>query len=160
EVKSSTKPRPEHLPDVALQLHVLRRSGLPVPRAELMHLNRACAFPDLADLFTRADVTAEVEPLLAGVPTEIGRQLAMLPGPLPPVPLGRHCDEPYACPFKPRCWPALPEHHIRTLYHVGNRWWDLAAQGQTMISDLPDDFPLQPAAQRQRRAVRAGSMVV
>jgi len=160
EVKSTTRPKPEHLPDIALQLHVLRKSGLPVVRAELMHLNRACVFPDLSDLFTRLDVTAAVEPLLAGVPAEIGRQLAMLRSPLPDVPIGRHCDEPYTCPFKSRCWPALPEHHISTLYYVGNRRWELEAQGFVTIRDLPVDFPLQPPAERQRRAIRSGATVV
>jgi predicted RecB family nuclease len=160
EVKSTTKPKREHLPDIAVQLHVVLQSGLTVVRAELMHLNRACAYPDLADLFARVDVTHEVEPLLAEVPAEIGRQLAMLRNPLPDVPIGRHCDEPYTCPFKSRCWPELPEHHISTLYYVGNRRWELEAQGVTVITDLPEDFPLQPQAERQRRAIRAGATVV
>jgi predicted RecB family nuclease len=161
EVKSTTRPKPEHYPDIALQLHVLRKSGLPVKRTELMHLNRACVFPRLGNLFTRVDVTAEVEPLLAGVPAEIARQLAMLQGALPMVPIGRHCDEPYPCPFKPRCWPEFPEHHIRSLYYVGARWWELAAQGITMIRDLPEDAALQPpAAARQRRAIVTGATVV
>src|SRR5580765_1709964 len=144
EVKSTTRPKPEQYPDIALQLHVRRKSGLPVKRAELMHLNRACVFPQLGNLFTRVDVTAEVEPLLASVPAEIARQLAMLQGALPMVPIGRHCDEPYLCPFKPRCWPEFPEHHIRSLYYVGARWWELAAQGIVSIRDLPADPPLLP----------------
>jgi predicted RecB family nuclease len=160
EVKSTTRLRPEHLPDIAVQLHVLRKCGLPVVRAELMHLNRACVHPHLADLFTRVDVTAALEPILAPVPAEIGRQLAMLRGPLPDVPIGRHCDEPHECPFKSRCWPELPENHISTLYYVGSRRWELEAQGFTTIHDLPEDFPLQPPAERQRRAIRTGATVV
>lgn len=58
EVKSSTRVRDEHVADIAIQLHVLRRCGLLVTGAELMHLNRECIFPDLADLFVRVDVTA------------------------------------------------------------------------------------------------------
>jgi len=160
EVKSTTRVKPEHLPDVAVQLHVLRKTGLPVDRAQLMHLNRECACPDLDSLFTRADVTADVERPLADVPDEIGRQLRMLRGPLPDVAIGPHCDAPYECPFKGRCWPELPEHHISTLYYVGNRRWDLEARGFTTIDRLPADFPLQPAAERQCRAIRAGGTVV
>ena len=160
EVKSTTRIKAEHIPDVAVQLHVLRKSGLPVPRAELMHLNRACTFPRLNDLFTRDDVTAEVEALLPHVPAEIGRQLGMLRGLLPSVPIGPHCDSPYECPFKGRCWPPLPEHHISTLYYVGIRRWELEAQGIRTIQDLPDDFELHPAAARQRRSIRAGALVV
>ena len=160
EVKSTTHVKREHLPDVAVQLHVLRRAGLTVERAELMHLNRECAFPDLASLFRREDVTALVEPLLAAVPAQLVRQLAMLEGPLPLVPIGRHCEEPYECPFIERCWPRLPEHHIGTLYYIGMKKWELEAQGIATIADLPDDYPLQPPAARQRRAIREGRMVV
>jgi len=66
EVKSSTSLKDEHLPDVAIQLHVLRKSGLEVTRAEVMHLNRACAYPHLDNLFTRQDVTGDSEALQAG----------------------------------------------------------------------------------------------
>ena len=68
EVKSTTRVKLEHLADVAVQLHVLRKAGLPVGHAQLMHLNHECAYPDLDDLFTRADVTADVESLLPDVP--------------------------------------------------------------------------------------------
>lgn len=160
EVKSTTRVRPEHLGDIAVQLHVLRKSGLSVRNVELMHLNRACAYPDLDDLFTRVDVTDRVEPLLADVPAEIERQLAMLRGPIPDVPIGRHCDSPYQCAFKGRCWPALPEHHISTLYYLGNKRWELEAQGITTIDQLPADYPLQAEAARQYRAVSTGETVV
>jgi len=43
--------------DIAVQAHVARRSGLDVGRLEIMHLNRACAYPDLGNWFIRADVT-------------------------------------------------------------------------------------------------------
>ena len=93
EVKSSTRLKDEHLPDVAIQLHVLRASGLDVARAELMHLNRECAYPDLEDLFVREDVTAAVEALQAELPELIAGQLRMLAGGLPDVPIGAHCRQ-------------------------------------------------------------------
>jgi len=61
EVKSTTKVKPQHIPDLAVQAHVLGRAGLDVRRMELMHLNRECRYPNLTNLFTRADVTADVE---------------------------------------------------------------------------------------------------
>ena len=47
EVKATLDVKEEHLPDVALQLHILRQAGLRVTRAEVMHLNRDCRHPDL-----------------------------------------------------------------------------------------------------------------
>jgi hypothetical protein len=53
-----------------------------------MHLNRACAYPDLSNLFTRADVTERAHDALEAMPGVIQDQLAMLAGPLPNVAIG------------------------------------------------------------------------
>ena len=158
EVKSSTRVKEEHLPDAAIQVHALRRAGLRVIAAEVMVLNRACTYPDLSDLFVRSDVTAQVEALLEDFPAEVGAQLAMMNGPLPDVAIGPHCDQPYGCPFKARCWPAMPDHHVSTLYRA--QAGALEAQGYRTIHDLPDGLGLNPQAERQRRAVQAGRLLV
>lgn len=64
EVKSTLSVKDEHVPDVAVQAHVVRAAGLPVSRAEVMHLNRDCRHPDLSSLFVRADVTKGVKAAL------------------------------------------------------------------------------------------------
>ena len=159
EVKSTTKVKPQHLPDVAIQAHVLRRAGLEVERVEVMHLNRACRYPDLSNLFTRADVTAEVDDIL-----NLGRtaaaQLAMLAGPRPDVRPGAQCHKPYTCAFLARCWAPAPEHHVSTLYRMGGKAAQFEAQGYTTILDLPDDVELSWVADRQRRAVKEGRLIV
>jgi hypothetical protein len=160
EVKSTAGVKEQHLPDVAVQTHVLRRSGVDVVRVEVMHLNRACAYPDLSNLFTRADVTELVEARLAAVPGEVAAMTAMLAGPLPQVATGPHCSSPYECPFTERCWPVLPPHHVSTLYAMRRRAFELDELGYRTIFDLPDDFALGAAADRQRRAVQAGRMIV
>ncbi len=94
EVKSSTSAKPEHLPDVggagarAAQSRARRRS------VEIMHLNRACTYPDLDDLFTRTDVTGEVDELLPDVPALVAGLLKMVEGRCPTVPIGPHCRTP------------------------------------------------------------------
>ena len=87
-------------------------------------------------------------------------QLSMLAGPLPDVPIGPHCSEPYDCPFNARCWPVLPPHHVSTLYRAKRRARELEAQGYVTIHDLPDGLGLGVHAERQRRAVQAGRMIV
>ncbi len=68
EVKSTTRAKEQHLADVAVQAHVLRRSGIEASRLEIMHLNRACAYPDLSNLFIRTDVTQEAHDALEAAP--------------------------------------------------------------------------------------------
>jgi predicted RecB family nuclease len=160
EVKSTTRVKAHHLPDVAIQTHVLRRSGLNVTRMEVMHLNRECAYPDLSNLFVREDVTDAVEGLLSGVRQEIAVQAGMLGGPLPDVQIGNHCSAPYECPFVERCWPVLPPHHVSTLYAMRQRALELDEDGYHTIHDLPEDVVLRAIADRQRRAVQAGRVIV
>src|SRR3989441_11192412 len=83
EVKATNSLKPQHLPDVAVQVHVLRRAGLPVERAEVMHLNPECRHPDLSNLFVREDVTAGVEGVPPGGPPLPGAPPAVLAGPPP-----------------------------------------------------------------------------
>src|SRR3989442_12023628 len=161
EVKATNRLKPEHLPDVAIQVHVLRRAGLPVERAEVMHLNPDCRFPDLGNLFVREDVSAPVEGVLLGIPDEIVAQRRMLEGPLPQVPIGDHCTRPHDCPFLKRCWQKLPEHHISSLYRIERkRVLEYEANGYATLYDLPSDLELSLIHARQVRAVTAGRMVV
>src|SRR5258705_1458 len=160
EVKSSSSQQEEHLPDAAVQVHVLSRSGIHITGVDVMHLNRECHFPDLSNLFERTDVTAAVQPLLGKIGWEIDAQLAMLDGPLPDVPIGRQCHEPYQCPFLERCWPKDPDHIMR-LYNIGpKKGCDFLLTGVNRISDLPATQKLNVTQQRQIRAMKADRLVV
>lgn len=160
EVKSTLEVKEPHVPDVAIQLHVLRRAGLDVRRAEVMHLNRECRHPDLSNLFARSDVTREAEELLPGFPRRIRQMQRVLDGPMPDVEIGPHCADPYECPFVGRCLPRLPRHHVSTLYRIGARAAALEADGYRTIRQLPSDIELSDVAERQVRAVRSGKLVV
>lgn len=160
EVKSTLGVKEQFIPDVAIQLHVVRAAGLDVWRAEVMHLNRACTYPDLADLFVREDVTAEAEAFLPSIPEHLDRMRSALDGALPVVEPGRICAKPYECPFQARCWPELPEHHVSTLYRGGKRAAALLADGIETIDEIPEDEHLSATAARQARAVRTGTIVV
>ncbi|PWB80644.1 MAG: hypothetical protein C3F08_03910 [Candidatus Methylomirabilota bacterium] len=160
EVKSTTSVKDYHLPDVAIQAHVVRQDGLDLVGAEVMHLNRECAYPNLSNLFTRSDVTAAVVAIEDRVPGWVAQQVEILKGPVPDVPIGSHCATPYECPFMARCWPTLPPHHVSTLYAMKHLTVDLEAQGYRTIYDLSEDVPLGRIANRQRRAVQEGRTVV
>lgn len=161
EVKSTTSVKDHHIPDVAVQAHVLRQNGLDVVGTELMHLNRDCAYPDLSNLFVRSDVTEAANAAEKDVPQWAAKQLDMLQGPVPEVAIGSHCEIPYECPFMARCWPELPPHHVSTLYRIKQeRALDLDEQGYRTIHELPEDLPLAAIAERQRRAVKEGRIIV
>lgn len=161
EVKSTLSAKTQHLPDLAVQVHVVRESGLDVIAAEVMFLNRDCRYPDLSNLFTRQDRTAEVEALLPAVREQIRLQRTMLAGDLPVVETGAHCEKPYPCPFHDRCHEPLPRHHVSTLYRIGRRHaQEWADAGFATIGDLPESLELQPVQHRQRRAVVSGTTVV
>src|SRR5207248_6599841 len=161
EVKATNSLKPQHLPDVAVQVHVLRRAGLPVERAEVMHLNPDCRYPDLGNLFVREDVSALVEGVLLGVSDELAAQHRMLEGPLPDVAIGDHCSRPHDCPFIERCWPKLPQHHVSSLYRIERKQVrEYEADGYATLYDLPSDLELSAIDARQVRAVTAGRMVV
>lgn len=161
EVKSTCKVKPAHIPDAAVQTHVVRRAGLDVARTEVMHLNRDCCFPNLDDLFVRTDVTERVKEEIVDVPREARRQLRVLRGPEPDVEPGDHCTAPYDCPFIARCWPENPEHHVSTLYRIGGKQLDrLLEDGIETIHDIPDALELGDIADRQRRAVQSGRVMV
>lgn len=161
EVKSTLDVKEAHLPDVAIQLHVLQRAGLPVRRAELMHLNRECRHPDLSNLFVRENVTTLATSSVRAIPRKIRSLLGTLRGPLPVVQTGSHCTEPYECPFMERCWPPQPKHHLSTLYHLNkNKREQLLGQGYETILDLPRDFTATGPARRQIQSVRRGRTIV
>ena len=145
EVKSSSKPKDEHVWDVAIQTYVLRGLGLSVPAVKLMHLNtQTCCFPDLTDLFAIADVTADVEALLPEIPvylTQFNQYLSESAEPT--LAIGKHCDAPNPCPFKPDCWQSVPEPSIFTIPRLDwKKKQTLVAANILAIADLPADYPL------------------
>ena len=160
EVKSSSSQKEEHLADAAVQVHVLNRSGIDVRGVDIMHLNKECHFPDLSNLFERTDVTDAVQPLLGKIGWEIDAQLAMLAGPLPDTPIGKHCFEPRECPFMDRCWPKDNDHIIRLFNVGGKKACDHMLTGVHKIGDLPPTQKLQPAQKRQIRAMKENRLVV
>lgn len=161
EVKSTLDVKEELLPDVAIQLHVVRKAGLTVRRAELMHLNRECRYPDLSNLFVRTPVTQQLGNLLRGAPEQAASLRRMLRGPTPDVAPGGHCGAPYDCPFLARCWPPLPDHHISTLHRIhAKRLAKLLASGHTTLHDLSPADVSTDLGRRQLRSVQTGNLIV
>ena len=161
EVKSSTKVKPEHLEELALQAYVLQQNRLSIAKLQVMHINRECTYPNLENLFVTKDVTTQVSPLLEQVGERLKAQAEVVRGSLPVVKIGPHCAAPYECPFKNRCWADVQPHHVTTLYRISaKKAFQLVEQGIETIQALPVDFSLREIAERQRRAVIEDTLII
>ena len=163
EVKSSTGYKEEYLPDIAVQLHVVAGSGVPVGSASLLHINNQYVWPggeyDLARLFTLVDLTEEARGAKPWLLARIEAMRAVLAATqAPDVPIGPHCRKPYPCPFHGYCHAGEPEHHVRTLPRLSPKVYRalLAAEIED-IRDIPEDFDgLSDLQRRVRNCVVKG----
>ena len=121
EVKSTTKVKPEHVIDVAVQKHVLEGCGLTIASSHLMHIDNQCVYPDLDTLFEIEDISDDVIATQKWIPSKAAEFLKTLEDTAEPVrEIGEHCRSPYECPFIAYCWKHVPEYSIFTL--PGARW--------------------------------------
>ena len=147
EVKSSTKIKDYHLPDVTIQRFVLEGLGLTVIPC-LMHLNREYVYDgrthDLSKLFTIEDISAETDNLIKGVPAEVRAQLKMLSkDTAPDIEPGPQCSSPFQCEFFDHCNKPVPKDHVSYLPRISeSKLQRLADLGVNSIRDIPPDFPL------------------
>ena len=152
EVKSTTRANDSHVADVAVQKYVVEGSGLTVGDVSVMHLNRECRHPDLANLFVIESVAERVSsmwPTLKPRIAEFNRLL--LESAVPVIPIGRHCNDPYSCPFIDHCWKDVKHPSIFTIPRISKKRVDaLIDQDVTGIVDVPDTFRL---SENQRRYV-------
>jgi hypothetical protein len=102
EVKSTMRISEVYLQDVALQYYVILKSGLPLDRFFIMHLNKPLeeALQKQDDIFIETDITDYCQVLLAQTEARVLKALQILSdGQMPQVPVGEHCEKPYRCDF-------------------------------------------------------------
>lgn len=111
EVKSSSRVKPEHYTDAGVQLRVLEGSGVDVDRVAIVHLDSDYGWTgasdepyDLDRVFRREDVTAQARVAAAAVDANAQRLRGVLSSDdAPAIDVGKHCREPYVCPFLAYC---------------------------------------------------------
>jgi predicted RecB family nuclease len=162
EVKSSTRVKPEHLDDLAIQAYVIAGSGLVAEEMQLVHVNtsyvRGETGIDWHAYFERDDVAAEVRDLLPSVPERVAEMHVILGLPTAPdVRPSGHCFSPFPCEFWDRCTADKPEDWIINLPRLkAARFAELDGNGIESMRDIPPDFPLTPGQQRVANAVVSG----
>jgi hypothetical protein len=162
EVKSSTRLKPVHLDDLALQSFVVEGAGVPLGPIELLRVNRAYVRGDSgldwSRYFAREDCTGPVrrrhqavEPLVEGMQALLRLEAA------PRVAPGFHCRNPHPCEFWSHCTADAPADWIFHLPRLRRSQYDaLCRAGCRRIARIPDGAALTPLQLRARDALRSG----
>jgi predicted RecB family nuclease len=162
EVKSSTKVKDEHVPDVGIQCYVLKGAGLNIGRAYLMHVNNQYVYDgeqlQLEHFFSFSDVTDQALSYQAEIPGRLAQLRDMLSRDYPPDALPyRGCNSPTPCEFWEYCTREMPEQAVMALPGISRKKMDeLATMGIREIGDIPESFPLSIKQKRARDCVRNG----
>lgn len=164
EIKSSTKPKDDHLYDVAFQALLLRGCGLKIDQIFVMHLNSSYVRSgdlDLANLFSTADMTLKVQEVAELVAREMEAARTYL---LSEAEHPGHC----CCVYKGRSRhcstfrysnPEVPEYGVHDISRIGNSKKKLAEMVDAGIFELdkiPIHIELTAIQQGQVRAYNSG----
>lgn len=144
EVKSSTREKPEHLNDIAIQYHVLNGSGVDISRASLVHINTKYVKKgdiEVEKLFAIKDLTDRVIEIQPEIEQKLSAMQAMLDEDMPDIDIGPQCEEPHECAFIGHCWSHIPEQSVYSLRGHGKpNSHGLYKQGIIHIKDIPHDL--------------------
>jgi len=158
EVKSSTKVKAEHYDDVGLQVWIMAKSGLPIEKIHILHLNPECRYPDLSNLFKTVDVTNEIRARYQSVRPKVNEIFSCVQKPeVPDIDIGPYCLEPTECGFTQHCWKKkkIPELSIFNLPQIKNRKWELYYQSIIELDD-PDLIDLTESQERVIHCYKSG----
>ena len=168
EVKSSTSLKDVHIPDVAIQTHVLEGCGLTIRNAYLMRIDNNYVYQggehDLERLFALDDVTDQTRSFME---TEVHGNLermweALGTASTLEIGTGRHCKSPYVCPFFGHCHADEPEHPVSSLPNLRQPLEErLREEGLMDIREIPSGFTgLSAMHSRVRESVASGQPYV
>jgi len=160
EVKASTKLKPEHIQDCAIQAWVHTGAGYEFERFSLAHINNQFTYKgdgDYSGILVEVDLSEQVGDLQTSVPVWVENAKQAVAGPMPDVPVGQHCFTPYECPFFKHCWPLDSEYPVHGLKGSRKKLGELVAAGYRDIRDVPADLLTARDQLRIRRVTLAGA---
>lgn len=158
EVKGTSEvDKKTHIPDLAFQAVVLRKSGLRIQRMAVMHLNKAYVRRGAlsrAELFTITDVTEHVEACLQDIEEQMEQAKRYL----------SQSDEPAgscSCLYEGRsnhCAtfaysnPHVPAYSVHDIARIGNskkKLTELVDRGALHLHEVPEDMVFSAIQQKQ-----------
>jgi hypothetical protein len=140
EVKASTRVKPEHVHDCAVQAWVHLGAGHSLVSMALAHINNQFQYPgdgNYQGLLIEHDLTDKVFDLLPAVPIWVEQAREAVTGSMPDVPVGQHCTKPYDCPFMDYCWPNDSRYPIAGLGGGKKKLGVWVMDGYHDIRDVP-----------------------
>jgi hypothetical protein len=139
EVKASTRVKPYHQDDAAIQWYALAEA-IPLNRAFIIHVDNQYVRQgelDIHGLFSIVDITEIVQAKQAAIPEKLQAMEAMLKTDGVSIDIGPHCSDPFDCDFKSCCWQHIPRQSVFNLYRLsGQRKFELYRQGKVRFEDL------------------------
>lgn len=144
EVKSSTEIKDFYIDDVAVQYYVLKGTGLPISKANLVYINNQYVRNgdiEVDKLFIIEDITNGVEQRQGFIGEEIKKMREVLKeATIPDIDIGRQCHDPYDCDFISFCWQHVPEDSVFELKGRGANGYELYKQGILSLKDVPSEL--------------------
>ena len=165
EVKSSTSPKKHHALDLAIQVFVLRKSGMIIRKASLMLINNQYVFEkklNIEKLFQTKNMNKKVAEFMPLIPSIIKDLKAVVLGDTPEMAIGSHCTSPYTCEFQSRCWKQVPENSILELRGRKDLAWEWWEDGIQKLAEVPESYfeDLKEAQIQQIKTAKAGEVQV
>lgn len=158
EVKASASVKGYHLDDCAVQKWVVEGAGAPVRKITLAHVNNEFVYRGKGNyegLLKYVDISAAVAERVPMVGQWVNGLRKVLAGKEPNIQVGKHCNDPYPCPFQEYCQsgaPAPAEHPVGMLPRSEVLVERMAARG---IDDLRDVPPAELKSVLRRRIQNA-----
>ena len=164
EVKSSTSVKDLNLYDLAFQKHVLEKAGLSINRTILLHLNNQYVRQgplDPEQLFTRADVTEQVNTVQHTIPELIRQQRMIIKQPTcPTIQLTDQCAAAYGCPVHDELYAQLPKGNVFELYCAKAKAQELYQAGVKELNLIPASTKLNKKQAIQLQATRTHQPII
>ncbi len=159
EVKASTRLKPEHVQDCAIQAWVHTGAGYSLNSFALAHIDTQFTYRgdgDYSGILMEVDLSEQVANLQTSVPIWVENAKQAVAGPMPDVPVGQHCFRPYECPFFKHCWPLDSEYPVHGLKGSRKKLGELVTAGYRDIREVPADLLTAQDQLRIRRVTLAG----
>jgi hypothetical protein len=158
EVKASTTVKDEHPFDCAVQSWVFQGVGHRLNGIALAHVDNSFVYQgdgDYSGLLIEQDMAGEVEQLRSVVAEWIDKARSTAAGEEPDIPVGRHCFQPYECPFVSHCWPSETDFPVQALAGNTEKLGEFVRLGYRDVRDVPVS-QLTEKQQRIQRVTATG----